>query len=261
VTSTHPYEAYIEKKAEEYYTQQAHEPFCEVLNPPGPPTDSNGFVYDVYVFPHCDCWLTENLDNLTTERKFEALRNLSHRFNLHSPVCGLHRKTAIVYRNRPQTMTGWCNCWLSVDTPKETEYTEPMTTEFYILPLEGEPNFFDKGRTYPTRQAAIDMLAYQGYSVLAHDPGYWGNSLKIVQRVDTTPPPAPAGPFEAPAPDPNLARIKDKVDQVRANALGPHLDTPIYDQLAREYDEKFNTTSYFDTALAKKLEQIGKRYR
>lgn len=195
---THPYRAYIEKKAEEYYLNQAHESFCEILNPPGVPTNKvTGETYDVYIIPHCDCWLADYLHNLTTERKFEALRNLSYRFNLHSMACERHLKTAIVYRNKPEIMSGWCNCWLSVDTPKEEEYTEDMT---------------------------------------------------------------PENPIPTPEPDPNLVRIKAKVDKVRQNALGPHLDTPIYDQLAREYDEKFNTTSYFDTALAKKLEQLGKRY-
>jgi hypothetical protein len=53
--------------------------------------------------------------------------------------------------------------------------------------------------------------------------------------------------------------LKAKVDKVRANALGPHLDTPIYDQLAREYDKKYGNLDYFDTALAQRLKLIGSR--
>jgi len=52
--------------------------------------------------------------------------------------------------------------------------------------------------------------------------------------------------------------IKAEVHKIRANALGPHLDTPIYDALAREYDKKFNTMDYFETALAQKLKIMGR---
>jgi hypothetical protein len=55
---------------------------------------------------------------------------------------------------------------------------------------------------------------------------------------------------------PSVAQIKQEVDKIRDQALGPHLDTPIYDQLAREYDKKYNTMSYFETDLAKKLNLI-----
>lgn len=59
--------------------------------------------------------------------------------------------------------------------------------------------------------------------------------------------------------DPVVQTIKAEVHKIRANALGPHLDTPIYDQLAREYDKKYNTVDYFETALAQKLKLIGRR--
>lgn len=60
---------------------------------------------------------------------------------------------------------------------------------------------------------------------------------------------------------PVLDAIKAQVSQIRANALGPHLDTPIYDQLAREYDKKYNNANFFDSALAKRLEQVGRHNR
>lgn len=59
----------------------------------------------------------------------------------------------------------------------------------------------------------------------------------------------------------SLSEIKAKVDQTIGNALGPHMDTPIYDQLVREYDKAYNTYNYFDTALAEKLQRIGQRNR
>lgn len=73
--------------------------------------------------------------------------------------------------------------------------------------------------------------------------------------------PAQAVYTEPMTPDPLVAEIKAKVHAVRENALGPHLDTPIYDQLAREYDKKYNTMDYFDTALAEKLIRMGGHYR
>jgi hypothetical protein len=60
--------------------------------------------------------------------------------------------------------------------------------------------------------------------------------------------------------DPELTELKAKVDQTRANALGPHLDTPIYDQLAREYDKKYGNLDYFDSALAQRLKLLGTRH-
>lgn len=56
--------------------------------------------------------------------------------------------------------------------------------------------------------------------------------------------------------NPVVAQIKAQVEEIRQNALGPHLDTPIYDQLAREYDKKYNTMNYFETDLGKKLTLI-----
>lgn len=119
---THVYATYIEQKAEEYYARASHEPQCEKLQPYdySRQTADNGFVYDIYIPQHCDCWIAENFDNLTLERKFEALRSLSHRFGLHSAACGRLKSTPITYRNRPETLRYPCDCWLSVDFPPES---------------------------------------------------------------------------------------------------------------------------------------------
>lgn len=132
----HPYESYIERTAATCYDNRYHESYCETLKPYRPPTDSTGFVYDVYFTPQCDCWLTENLDNLTLERKFQALRDLSYRHNLHSPACERYRTEKITYRNKPEILTFPCNCWLSVDiTPSDPVDSTTMTTETTLDPL------------------------------------------------------------------------------------------------------------------------------
>ncbi len=129
-----------------------------------------------------------------------------------------------------------------------------MPNDFIILPLDREPVFFDLDRTYPTERAAINMLRYQGFSIYPEHKGYWGHGNRIVSKVL----------YEAEkhqALDPVVQTIKAEVHKIRANALGPHLDTPIYDQLAREYDKKYNNANFFDSALAKRLEQIGRHNR
>lgn len=111
---SHPYETYIEAKAEEYFSRRSHEPHCETLQPYKPCTDSSGFVYDVYIVQHCDCWLSENFENLTLSRKLDAMRALSHRFGMHSAACSRLKTEKITYRNRPETLRYACDCWLSV---------------------------------------------------------------------------------------------------------------------------------------------------
>lgn len=115
----HPYAQYIEAKAEEYFSRQAHEPHCETLQPYKPCTDSTGFVYDVYIIQHCDCWLSENFENLTLARKLDAMRALSHRFGLHSAACSRLKTKPITYRDKPEILRFACDCWLSVDMRPE----------------------------------------------------------------------------------------------------------------------------------------------
>lgn len=128
-----------------------------------------------------------------------------------------------------------------------------MTT-YLILPLDREPMFMDTGRTYPNKSAALNMLIFQGYSNTPQHSDYWGHTYRIISKAEYE---AEIRPTQ---PDPLVAEIKAKVHEVRANALGPHLDTPIYDQLAREYDKKYNTMDYFETALAQKLKRMGQHH-
>lgn len=127
-------------------------------------------------------------------------------------------------------------------------------TQFLILPLDRSAMFFDTERTYPTEKAAIQMLVYQGYSNTPQYSDYWGHDYRIITKEAFEAESRPA------VPDPLVEEIKAKVHAVRANALGPHLDTPIYDQLAREYDKRYNTMDYFETALAQKLKMMGQRH-
>jgi hypothetical protein len=58
--------------------------------------------------------------------------------------------------------------------------------------------------------------------------------------------------------NPVVATIRHEIDKIRSQALGPHLDTPIYDTLAREYDAKYSNMQYFETDLGKRLTNMHK---
>lgn len=117
----HPYSTYIESKADEYYSRQIHESGCEIQKPQYAPTGPSGETYDVYVIKHCDCWLSKNFEDLTLERKFEALGDLAFRYGLHSGACASFKRTPITYRNRPEVLTYGCDCWLSVPIRKDPD--------------------------------------------------------------------------------------------------------------------------------------------
>lgn len=134
-----------------------------------------------------------------------------------------------------------------LDKPASKAYTEPMSNHFLILPLDQKPNVFDLGRTYPTEKHAIQMLVWQGYSDTPQHSDYWGHDNRIISQAEYDRETNPA----------DLTEIKEKVREVTGKALGPHLDTPIYDQLAREYDKKYNAFDYFESAVAKKLHLLG----
>lgn len=113
---SHVYAPYIESKADEYYSRQVHEALCNVEQPYQVPFNNRtGETYDVYTVPRCNCWLSDNWEDLTLARKFEALRDLSRRFGLHSGACSRLKKTPITYRGKPETLRYACDCWLSVD--------------------------------------------------------------------------------------------------------------------------------------------------
>lgn len=202
----------------------------------------------------CDCILSN--EDPTHEEKVKYVRFMARHKALHDGACAIYVPLWDTYRGKRVNVVRNCTCWLSkLDKPAPKPYTESMT-QFLILPLDREPAFFDTERTYPTERAAIKMLIYQGYDDNWESSGYWGHDYRIVSKSE----------YEAETKEPNPAQpvldaIKAQVDQIRAKALGPHLDTPIYDQLAREYDEKYRTTTYFDSALAKKLERMGKYSR
>jgi hypothetical protein len=96
------------------------------------------------------------------------------------------------------------------------------------------------------------MLLFQGFDADPYSPNYWGRSHKIVQSVDTAEKEEYTDQMPTETPTPN-AKLRSEIAEVIGKALGPHLDTPIYDQLAREYDERYGTNSYFDSALYEKL--------
>lgn len=196
MTRTHVYANYIRKEADRHRDWKHHESHCETLKPQGPKYGSDGQVYDVYVIRHCTCWLS--LENLSLEREFYALHDLSYRYDLHSQACKRYLRKSITYRGKPDVLRFPCDCWLSVpfrdeevDKPNSTPYTGPM-------PNENNP---------------------------------------VVEA------------------------IKAQVEQIRQNALGPHLDTPIYDQLAREYDAKYGNLDYFESPLGQRIMVLSSHLR
>jgi len=126
---SHVYAAYIESKADEYYSCQVHESLCNTQQPYQVPRNNRtGETYDVHIIQHCNCWLSINWEDLTLARKFEALRDLSLRFGLHSGACSRLKTTPITYRSRPETLRYGCDCWLSVDmrpdSPVDSDKTD-----------------------------------------------------------------------------------------------------------------------------------------
>lgn len=75
---------------------------------------------------------------------------------------------------------------------------------------------------------------------------FWVDNETINEYTGITPPELAEAP-------PSIAKLRREIDVVLGKALGPHIDTPIYDQLAREYDERYGTNTYFDSALHEKL--------
>lgn len=214
-----------------------------------PQPKQEGFQYDVYIVMHCDCFIS--LKNPTFEEKVKFVRHMATRFGgVHTQKCHTSNPLREKYRDNWVWLIRHCNCWLAeVDKPAPAPYTEPMT-QFLILPTDRSVAFFDTDRTYPNERAAIQMLVYQGYDTDTESSNYWGHDNRIIPKEQ----------WEAEknqAHNPVVATLKAEIHKIRANALGPHLDTPIYDQLAREYDKKYNTMDYFETALAQKLKRMG----
>jgi len=136
-----------------------------------------------------------------------------------------------------------CDCFLALKNPTQQEkvkFVRHMGTRFGGV----------HARTCNTSNPIQEL--YRGKMVWVTR-----NCTCWLAEVDKPAKPAYTEPMTT---DPLVAEIRAKVHEVRANALGPHLDTPIYDQLAREYDKRYNTMNYFETALAQKLKRMGQRH-
>lgn len=236
----------LDAQIKRFRSMKNHASGCNSLKPQ---PEQEGFYYDVHVIMHCDCFLA--LKDPTFEEQVKFVRHMATRFGgVHTQACNASNPIKEMYRNELVYVTRHCNCWLAeVDKPVPAPYTEPMT-QFLILPYDSPATFFDTDRTYPTERAAVKMLIYQGYSDTPQYSDYWGHDYRIISKDQ----------WEAEkllAHNPVVETLKHEIRKIRANALGPHLDTPIYDQLAREYDKRYNTMNYFETALAQKLKRMG----
>jgi hypothetical protein len=140
-----------------------------------------------------------------------------------------------------------CDCLLSIENPTEQEKIAFLRKIGEVFPWphdKGCPNIYPKYELYRGKMQAVRM-----------------NCTCWLSELDKPAPEAYTEPMTSSETPSALSEIKLKVDQTLGKALGPHLDTPIYDQLAREYDKKYNTLNYFDTELAQKLERIGRHNR
>ena len=136
-----------------------------------------------------------------------------------------------------------CDCFIALKNPtqeEKTKFVRHMATRFAGVHAR------DCNTSNPIQEKYRNEMVW-----VTRNCTCW------LSQVDK---PAPVPYTEPMTPDPLVEEIKAKVHAVRANALGPHLDTPIYDQLAREYDKKYNTMDYFETALAQKLKRMGQHH-
>lgn len=130
----------IQEKAHQFRDRQVHHSDCNTQQPYHSPTNSRGETMDVYLIPHCNCWLSSKDDSPAFN--LLALRGLSRTYTeAHERFCDYRFPVPITYRDKPELLWKNCNCYLSVDIPdqppvnyeKDTkenqEQENPMTTE------------------------------------------------------------------------------------------------------------------------------------
>jgi hypothetical protein len=95
---------------------QYHTPDCELKGPQKLVKDPSGFVYDVYIFLYCDCWLTR--PDPEGEEALKFVRSFPIHYGFHDPDCPILFPYRDTYRGRPVTVHKNCACWLAVDNPQ-----------------------------------------------------------------------------------------------------------------------------------------------
>jgi hypothetical protein len=93
-----------------------HTGTCETVVGTKVPTNPiTGETYDVYIIPHCDCWVSEDTDSISLKeasRILETLAGWSGRVQ-HDRGCDRLYPEPIVYRGQRELLWKNCNCWVT----------------------------------------------------------------------------------------------------------------------------------------------------
>lgn len=98
------------------YSLGLHERWCEMVGGTKVPTNPlTGETYDVYIIPHCNCWVAEAHDSIEWERASRILLDISHwnGYVQHDPKCARLYPEDIIYRGRREKLWKNCNCWIT----------------------------------------------------------------------------------------------------------------------------------------------------
>ena len=95
---------------------QLHDGTCElVVGTKVPTNELTGETYDVYIIPHCDCWVSENIDAITPKRASRILETMAGWSGkvTHDRSCARLYPEPIEYRGRKELLWKTCNCWVT----------------------------------------------------------------------------------------------------------------------------------------------------
>lgn len=94
---------------------ELHEGSCEmVVGTKVPTNELTGETYDVYIVPHCNCWLIEDTDSITPKRASQILYGMGWSGKVqHDRTCARVFPEPIIYRGRKELLWKNCNCWIT----------------------------------------------------------------------------------------------------------------------------------------------------
>lgn len=80
-----------------------------------PTNELTGETYDVYIFPHCNCWVSEDTNTITPKRASRILETLAGWSGQvqHDRTCARLYPEPIVYRGQRELLWKNCNCWIT----------------------------------------------------------------------------------------------------------------------------------------------------
>jgi hypothetical protein len=112
-------EEHAERLLYELNAKGLHDSGCNTRKRYRPPTNPRtGETYDVYIFPQCDCWLSEPFpQDFPTQRKI--LLTYENERDVHHHRCDVYFPIREHYRGREVRVRRNCNCFLAVDKPDQ----------------------------------------------------------------------------------------------------------------------------------------------